>query len=235
MRTCADVQRHLSRFVDGDPPAGEQAAIASHLASCAACRGLEADLRRIRAAARTLGPVLPPDHLWAQIAGRLPAAERATRTPRLAPWLAIAALLVVVAVGVYLAASIARHAPAAAPADNAAAAHAVQDVAEELDQALTHYERAVAGLETLVREDNDSMGPVASGALRANLAAIDRAIAESRTALLDQPQSASARAALADALRQKVDVLRTTVALVNDLRRERHRGAAGAMKPGRQS
>jgi ABC-type uncharacterized transport system YnjBCD ATPase subunit len=122
-----------------------------------------------------------------------------------------------------------------APADNAAAAHAVQDVAEELDQALTHYERAVAGLETLVREDNDSMGPVASGALRANLAAIDRAIAESRTALLDQPQSASARAALADALRQKVDVLRTTVALVNDLRRERHRGAAGAMKPGRQS
>jgi CHASE3 domain sensor protein len=80
------------------------------------------------------------------------------------------------------------------------------------------------------------MDPAVSAALQTNLTAIDRAIAESRTALIDQPQSASARASLTDALRQKVDVLQTTVALVNDLRRENEDDAADAAKKlGKQS
>lgn len=273
MRTCSDVQRDLSRYLDDDLPPDEQAAIAEHLASCEVCRGLEADLRQIRSRARTLGPVPPPGHVWLNVADRLriedarearPSAdfERRPPAPRLRrsadasreggtsnvetgsqsrrgaraawPWLRLAAAVVVIGLGVYIAASISRRAPAAP--DNAARTVSVQDVAEELDQALAHYDRAVAGLETLAREDGASMDPAVSAALQTNLTAIDRAIAESRAALVDDPQSASARASLADALRQKVDVLQTTVALVNDLRRENEDDAAEAAKKlGKQS
>jgi anti-sigma factor RsiW len=244
MRTCSDVQRDLSRYIDDDLPPGEQAAVALHLASCEACRGIAADLRQIRASARTLGPVPPPEQVWSSLARlrhttaasgemadvRRRAMARSTQSWR---WLGVAAALVV-AVGAYIAVSMSRRAPAAALSDHAARAVSVQDVAEELDQALAHYERAVAGLETLARENGATMDPAVNTALQRNLAAIDRAIAESRTALVAEPQSASARASLADALRQKVDVLQTTVALVNEMRREHDNGAAGA-GPGRQS
>jgi anti-sigma factor RsiW len=257
MRTCSDVQRDLSRYVDDDLPPDDQAAIAQHLASCEVCRGIEADLRQIRARARTLGPVPPPGHLWSNIADRLRTENVGAQSPVQNPfrssklevrswpmslsrgswaWLGLAATLVVITLGAYVVPSLSRRAPAAATPDNATPAVSVQDVADELDQALAHYERAVAGLETIARADGASMDPAVSAALQTNLTAIDRAIAESRTALIDQPQSASARASLTDALRQKVDVLQTTVALVNDLRREHEDDAADAAKKlGKQS
>jgi anti-sigma factor RsiW len=235
--------------VDDDLPPDDQAAIAQHLASCEVCRGIEADLRQLRARARTLGPMPLPGHLWSKIADRLRMenvdASAEVVEVRSWPmswshrswlWLGLAATLVVIALGAYIAPSLSRRAPAAVTPDNATRAVSVQDVTDELDQALEHYGRAVAGLETLAREDGASMDPAVSAALQTNLTAIDRAIAESRTALIDQPQSASARASLTDALRQKVDVLQTTVALVNDLRRENEDDAADAAKKlGKQS
>jgi anti-sigma factor RsiW len=258
MPTCADVQRNLSRYVDDDLPPDEQAAVTQHLASCETCRGMDADLRQIRARARTLGPVPPPGHLWSQITDRLQREDVDAQAPTLNHvrsstfdvrswpmsmswsrrsrlWLGLAAALVV-ALGTYIAAWVSRRAPATAPADNASRVVSVQDVAEELDQALAHYDRAVAGLETLAREDGASMDPAVRAALQTNLTAIDRAIAESRAALVANPQNASARASLADALRQKVDVLQTTVAVVDDLRRDNQDDAAGAAKTqGKQS
>jgi hypothetical protein len=257
MHTCSDVQRDLSRYVDDDLPPDARAAIALHLASCEGCRGVETDLRQIRVHARTLGPVPPPEHVWTHIADRLrmddakeartsvnvelrPPPPRplwsagAVREGAMWPWLSLAAALVVVALGTYVVPSLLRRAPATTP-DNATRAVSVQDVAGELDQALAHYERAVAGLETLAREKGARLDPTVSAALRTNLAALDRAIAESRTALVTEPQSASARASLGDALRQKVDVLQTTVALVNEMRRDHDNSAANAAKSGRQS
>jgi anti-sigma factor RsiW len=254
MRTCADVQRDLSRYVDDDLPPDERAEMARHLASCDTCRGIETDFRQLRASARTLGPVPPPGHLWSTIADRLQGEDVGAKGPdqnrvrtstfdvRRWPasrsrgtwtWLGLAAALVVI-VAAY-AASMSRPAPSIAP-DNATRTVSVQDVADELDQALAHYDRAVAGLETLAREDGASMAPAVRGALQTNLTAIDQAIAESRAALVGDPQNASARASLADALRQKIDVLQATVALVNDLRRENTDDAAEAAKQlGKQS
>ena len=46
-------------------------AVATHLEGCAACRGLMRDLERLRATARALGPVMPPDHVWLEVAGQI--------------------------------------------------------------------------------------------------------------------------------------------------------------------
>ena len=55
---------------------------------------------------------------------------------------------------------------------------------------------------------------------------IDQAIAESRAALAADPQSQPARDSLIDALRRKVGVLQTTVALMNEMRQGNQEGAA---------
>ena len=71
MRTCADVQPALSAFMDGDLPSKERTALREHLSGCEACRTLHADPLRLRAAARGLGPIPPPDHVWLEVAGQI--------------------------------------------------------------------------------------------------------------------------------------------------------------------
>ena len=63
---------------------------------------------------------------------------------------------------------------------------------------------------------------------------LDRAIAESRAALEQDPASRAARESLFQALRQKLGLLQDTVALVNDLRASPE-AAAPAPSPGKSS
>lgn len=57
----------LSDHVDGGLPGPEQEALERHLEACAACREVRADLERVVAAARSLGPVEPATDLWPTI------------------------------------------------------------------------------------------------------------------------------------------------------------------------
>src|SRR5438105_658784 len=68
---CRDVRDQLSDWVDGLLPLQQRAAVDTHLSSCAACAGVVRDLERIRDAARQLGPIDPPAHLWLEIAGQV--------------------------------------------------------------------------------------------------------------------------------------------------------------------
>ena len=71
MRDCQDVQAQLGALIDGDVDPADAAAIRSHLQRCRACNGLAQDLKRVRDAARSLGPVRPPDHVWLEVAGQI--------------------------------------------------------------------------------------------------------------------------------------------------------------------
>jgi hypothetical protein len=62
--------------------------------------------------------------------------------------------------------------------------------------------------------------------LEKNPPVIDQAIAESRSALQSEPQSAPARDSLFEALRQKVNLLQDTIALMNEMRKGNSAGAA---------
>jgi hypothetical protein len=233
----------LSLFADGALTNADAAAVETHLAGCADCRGVLTDLERLRTTARSLGPMRPPDHLWHSIAARLqddarqaplrsragvaedaadaPFPRRAASRPAWyesggASWLSLAAALLIVTLGIYLV-----DRPAAAPpppVDNAQAHVAVESIAQELDLALQHYDHAVADLEALATDDTAGVDPAVTATVQQNLAAVDRAIAESRAALARDPQSESARASLVDALRQKVTMLRSTVSLINTIR-----------------
>jgi hypothetical protein len=231
MAPCIEIQPQLSAYVDGALSAAERAEIAGHLDRCAACRGVARDLERVRAVARELGPMRPPDHIWLEIAGQVHAAAAPAPKPAAVParrpvvwqWVGLAAMLVIVTMAVYF---VVRE-PAVAPgAGNAGQDAAVQAVADELRLAMQHYDNAIVKLEALTKTNSGAIDPVIAATLQKNLAVVDAAIAESRVAVTNNPDSESARESLFEALRRKVGVLQATVTLMNQMRQGDPAGAA---------
>lgn len=244
--TCHDAAPLLSDYLDATLAGDVRTAVSAHLETCPACRTVVTDLDRIRAAARTLGPVTPPAHLWMEIAGRLrleqgagAGASRPTPTPtppirarqETWQWLGLAAALLLVTTAVYV---VSR--PVAGPvtpasvstAGNASAPPTVETIGDTLQRAQAEYERAIAQLEELVRSGDATVSAAAMETLQRNVITIDSAIAESRAALTDNPASQPARTSLFEALGNKVHLLQQTVVLMNEMRQGDAGGAAEA-------
>lgn len=244
--TCREATPLLSDYLDHTLEAEARAQVAAHLDACASCRDLHADLDRIRSAARSLGPITPPDHIWLEIAGRirleqgtpLPMARaarvRTSTRSDLFQWIGLAAALLIVTAGVYV---VARpDAPVTPPAviadSNAAAPPTVETVEDTLRRAEAEYERAIAQLEQIVKSGDPAVSQAALATLQRSVTTIDSAIAESRAALTDNPASQPARTSLFDALGSKVTLLQRTVVLMNEMRQGDAGGAAEAATGG---
>ena len=237
---CSDYREAIQDLADGTLGPVRRAELQTHLDTCETCRALVADLEKIRRGARGLDPVAPPDHIWLQIAGRLRQEGRIVES-RVAPQrryglLAIAAtLLLAISAGIYVLVSSTTPPPQTAATDsavpgtttgNVAVTDPVQSIADDFAQAEKHYQNAIAKLQEAAKVDNDSIDPETAAILSKNLQVIDQAIAESRAALNDEPQSAPARNSLFEALRRKVTLLQDTVALMNEMRKGNSAGAA---------
>lgn len=223
--TCHDALAHVSDYLDDALDTGTRAAVDAHLQSCATCRALVTDLDRISLAARTLGPITPPAHVWTNIAGQLRTTQRRSDTWQ---WLGLAAALLLVTAGVYLVAQPDTAAPLATAESNASTPPTVETVEDTLRRAEAEYERAIAMLETVVKDGTQNVSPDTLATLQRNVTTIDSAIAESRAALTDNPASQPARTSLFDALRNKVSLLQSTVVLMNEMRQGDAGGAAQA-------
>jgi hypothetical protein len=92
---------------------------------------------------------------------------------------------------------------------------ALAQVAVDLETAEAHYLRAIAGLERLARMDDPALAPDVARVLQTNLAAIDAAIRDTRSALAARPGDDVARRGLFDALDGKVALLEQTVSLID--------------------
>jgi len=236
---CNDYGEAIGDYVDGAlQDAGARAALERHLGDCAACRALAADLRRLRQAAAALDVHPPPPDAWTRIARRLASepSPRARAWHGVRSWLAAAAVLALVAGGAVLlrraqpapATGPVAMAPAATPGGvtrSPARAPAVS-VETELRLAEEHYEKAIAGLETIAREGGQDLDPTTAAALQKNLRVIDDAIGQSRAALRDQPSNATVQESLFDAMKNKVALLQDTVSLINEMRKGNQEGAA---------
>jgi anti-sigma factor RsiW len=219
MTTCSGIQPHLSDYADGALAPDDRAAVEAHLAICPACRDAGRDFERLRDAAGALGPIGPPPHVWQRISGSLPSKRRQAR----AQWLGLAAALVLITAGAYFfARATAPATPSRTNADtagNAANTATVETVEQELATAAKHYEAAIAQLEAVARQDTSTLPPDAAARLQVSLTQIDKYIAESRAALVNEPQSEPARDSLFSALRRKVSILQDTVALMGAMQR----------------
>lgn len=244
--SCEELGILLDDLVDGTLAGDARARVEAHLRECAGCRTLVADLRRIREAARALPRLEPPADGWTRVAAALDASgsrnvtpiTRGTRGPRAArfsawrPAWGLLAAAAVVAIAVATTLLLSRtpapsddHATAGQAA-NAAGTDLVSTVETELQLADQHYQKAIAGLEQVWREGQGTVDPQTAAVLQKNMGIIDQAVRESREALKTQPANEVAQTTLFEALRQKVDLLKDMVALVNEMRKGNQAGAA---------
>ena len=80
--TCADIQRQLTAYLDGELEGDRGSAVRGHLRGCEACRLAAHDEAALRDGLRALPPLDPPASLWAGVQRQLAAAEVAdARTP----------------------------------------------------------------------------------------------------------------------------------------------------------
>jgi predicted anti-sigma-YlaC factor YlaD len=207
----------LSEYIDGELDSTERAALEAHLATCGQCYATLAELRQVVARAKSLEDTPPAKDLWLGIrAGIAQGSEPRRHAPGMArrrfsftvPQLLAASIaLVLLSGGGALLAS--RRGPTSTPEPvavtrptnvRAASWTGSTDIAiGELEAALTQNEKRLDS--TTVR------------IVRKNLAIINRAIAEARIALRNDPGNAYLNLHLADTMRRKVDLLRR----VNDM------------------
>jgi len=230
-------------YIDGALDPLERADVEQHLAACADCRQLVADLRDIGRAVSGLELREPPVRVWSRIerAVKLEASERspqntqnpqngfALRVPRVLRSMSFlaAAAAVILATAVGLQYRAGRDA-AAPPADGmrVSAPDTAQAVEAELRAAEEHYTKAITGLEQITRSEQNALDPRTAATLQKNLAVIDQAIGESRAALRTQPASEPAQASLVENFKAKIGLLQDTVSLINEMRKGNDAGAA---------
>ena len=223
----------LSEFHDGELSPSERDACAAHLEQCAKCRDTLDAIREVIGIAQADEDVMPQRDLWPGILHRIhPAASvlrpfttarRARRISFTIPELALAAsLLIAVSAGVaYVAAGRALAPPPARVATGAEAP--IQAVAEPVlpaspdvapaNFADAQFDRAVADLERILVEQRGELDPGTVMVIERNLAAIDAAIREARTALDADPANPFLNSHLAEARRRKLDLLRHAATL----------------------
>ena len=222
--TCARLEGMLATarddLLDGHDGAEWPASVNAHLSGCEPCRRLVADARAIRTAARQLGPVEPPPHVWRGIERAVVAAGSMDHA-RTARWswqtLPAAAMLALVASGLtWIAMRLDRPGDVLQASRTGAAPIAPHDFTG-FTLAEAQYTDAIARLEeATAAADSRTLDPATSATLRSSLDEVDSAIVDARDALTRQPDDELSQESLLDALGSKVALLQDTVALLGE-------------------
>ncbi|MDX1622881.1 MAG: zf-HC2 domain-containing protein [Gemmatimonadota bacterium] len=201
----------LSEYVDGEMDPSGRAALETHLDECEVCSDTLEGLRRVVSEAAALKDRPPERDLWPEIAARLdkrgaevaPLARarsggRGTRfsLPQLAA--AVLAALLIGAAGTWFAID---RGGTGAPIVAEGPTRPFQEAS---------YAETVAGLEATLERRRDRLDPETVRAVEGNLEILDRAIAEIRAALEEDPDDPYLNRQFATTMMQKVDVLRRT-------------------------
>lgn len=243
MDACERYLNAIHELVDGTLGPIRRAELELHLEGCEGCRALADDLQEIARSSRSLDVLEPPERVWKSIAGRL-RTERGVTEPagalgrhRSMAMLAIAAALIL-AVGASLfmlrapvtppQTSTTAQAPGEPASGNAASEDPVQSVVKELAVTEKAFQNLVEASEA-----TNTVDPKTAAALQKNLLVMNEAINETRKALDVDPQSAPARASLYEVLKQKIQFLQDTIALMNEMRQGDAAGAAEIVESGK--
>ncbi len=213
----------LSEYIDATLPEGERAALESHLAACAECRATLGELRRVVARAGALDERPPATDLWPQVASRIGrssgdvvslAARRARRrvsftVPQLVAASVALALLSSMSAWLVMGRKAATPSQTTAsttpppPAMSNAGSYGVNP----------KYAAAVADLERVLAQRRGTLDTATIRVIEKNLAIIDRAIRDARSALAADPANSYLNLHLAAEMRRKLELLRQAAAL----------------------
>jgi anti-sigma factor RsiW len=205
----------LSDYMDGGLSAEEHRRAEEHLSECGACRRILEDLREVVQRAGALGPIEPPRDLWDGIAGTIkapqarlvsgsptkiiafPGADRVPTAPpertrtgfTLTRGQLVAASVVLIAASSMATWMVGPGLGAGPVAEIPAAAESTGSVTMAAEVAAPPEELAaeLAQVEETLREARRMLDPNTVRVLERNLGVIERAIADSRNALAQDP------------------------------------------------
>lgn len=208
----------LSDYLDGEMSPAERARLEAHVDADPECASALDGLRQVVNRARSLDERVPAtaQRMWTEIASRIgatPPAMEPQRAPARAGWwsgrrlslslpqllAAGIALVLLSGAGAWMVRSGRQAAPAVIPvaAGNVAFASV----------GATRYDEAVTDLAQVLEAERERLNPETVRIVEENLTIIDRAIAQARRALLDDPDSDYLRRHLEQTMRQKLTLL----------------------------
>ncbi len=206
----------LSEYVDGELANGERSALEAHLATCAACRGAVAELRQVVARARSLQDRAPQTDLWSGVAKRIGAGQvvdiRSRRFSFNVPQLIAACIALVLLSGGGT--WVALHKTTVAT-DTTFTPQADSTKWVPVAVWSGRTDAAIADLQEALRRNESRLDTSTVRVVRENLALIDRAIAQARTALAADSGNAYLNLHLADTMRRKLELLRRINAIAS--------------------
>ncbi|MBT8337135.1 MAG: zf-HC2 domain-containing protein [Gemmatimonadetes bacterium] len=219
----------LSAHLDGLLSPDESDAMAQHLAGCAGCRTVAEELEEVRRRARALGGVEPSRDLWPAIRARLdaepdvvdltlhldgPLSPAPAPAPRGSLLRVAATVALLVATG---AAGWALRGATGGAATQGSAESSPAGFASTGGAGSDALGTEVSTLERLLSNPPEGMGAETVAVLRSNLVLIQRAVAESRAALEQDPDNSYVRSHLEGAMaRQAAFVRQASQILVGD-------------------
>ena len=227
--TCHDYEIALGDYVDGTLDERARIDFETHLASCERCRALVSDLGTLRRTALALEPALPPPHVWTKLSAAFAAESDSARHRWGFTWqtlAASAATMALVAGLTWIGTGLTSIARPSGRLASAAPQAEETSVKAQFDFAEAQYTSAIAGLESIAKNERSALDMETADVLQANLTVIDGAITESRAALQTEPDNPTAQESLFDALRSKLELLQDVVALINEMRKGNPEGAA---------
>ena len=204
----------LSDYVDGELTTEERTALETHLATCADCRATLEELRKVVVRARSIHDRAPKADLWPGVAKRIGAGKvvdiRSRRFSFNVPQLIAASIALVVLSGGGMWLALRSPAPDT-PAPVAIVGGPVLQTVRGVETSRT--DAAIADLQNVLERNESRLDTATVRVVRENLALIDRAISQARSALKADPSNAYLNLHLADTMRRKLELLRRVNAI----------------------
>jgi hypothetical protein len=210
----------LSEYLDDEMEPAKRRAVEAHLARCTDCRRVVEDLRQVIARAGSLQPRSPEADLWSGIEARI---QAPVASPVRRPWsvaftlpqyVAASLALMVVSGG---AVWVAQHGGRATSLPSVSATRDAGELDRSAPSALSDpaYDKTVADLEHALQSRRSALDPQTAAGIEQDLQAIDRAIAQSRRGVEEDPANAYLREHLAATRQQKLALLRHAIAMAD--------------------
>jgi len=201
----------LSEYLDGELDSAQRTALEAHLGTCGECRATLIELRGVVDRAKALEDRPPARNLWPGIAARLiPGRRPGVNQPRArrfsfsVPQLLAASIALVLLSGggawLALKPGVLRDTPR-------------PDVPVTAVTWTSRTDVAVAELQAALTRNESRLDTATVRVVRQNLAVIDQAIAEARSALEADPANTYLNLHLANTMRRKVELLRRVNAI----------------------
>jgi anti-sigma factor RsiW len=211
----------LSEYVDDELDAETRTALEAHLATCAECRAIRAELERVVARARAVGYREPANDLWHPIEASIRKGAAQAKRRRLItlswPGLAAAAAIIALVAGSFawvIASNRASTGSSIAGRDTLSPAAGTAALGASA-MAVASYRDAAADLERALQAGRATLKPETMRIIEENLRTIDAAIAQTDSALRRDPGSAYLNQYLAATMQRKLKLLRRAVEITS--------------------